>query len=197
MDAVTMANASCPDALSLKARTGVAARMIVRRRKAIGKVRNFVRRDHQKYGIGRACISQLSHRESATPNAPRLAKKSEVRLGARIKCLRWCAISRARRSGLCEAIVTRQARCARTGRKRNRAADQADHKANADGWQKTCAGNKFEIVLAKNASNATGSRIQTRKPECRQGTDQKSRDSYWDHLRLQGLTFHLAAENHE
>ena len=53
MVAVTIANASCPDALSLKARTGVAARRIVRRRKAIGKVKNFMRRDHQKYGIGR------------------------------------------------------------------------------------------------------------------------------------------------
>jgi hypothetical protein len=39
--AVTTANASCPKVLSLNAKTGVAARRIVRRRKAIDKVRNF------------------------------------------------------------------------------------------------------------------------------------------------------------
>jgi hypothetical protein len=37
MAAVTTANASCPSALSLNAKTGVAARRIVRRRKAIDK----------------------------------------------------------------------------------------------------------------------------------------------------------------
>ena len=41
MAAVTTANASCPSALSLNAKTGVAARRIVRRRKAIDNVRNF------------------------------------------------------------------------------------------------------------------------------------------------------------
>src|ERR1700722_3451263 len=112
MAAVTMANASCPDALSLNARTGVAARRIVRRRKEIDKVRNFVRRDRQKYVIGRfvgAIIAQRKrHAKRSEAN-----QKSEVQLGARIKCLRWSGVSRAHRSGLCEAIAAQQAHCAR------------------------------------------------------------------------------------
>ena len=51
MIAVTIANASCANAPSLNARTGVAASRIVRSRKAIDKAGNFVRRDRQKDSI--------------------------------------------------------------------------------------------------------------------------------------------------